>query len=337
MRSVPGGSRVLGRVLKGKVLRVYLPDDPDHPGTAAQTVRVGALGSDGQVPEIVEPRIARENRRGIVCDVLVFGDGRRTLLKMVPVFPGRGGRNDSDRWIPQGTRNSVAGSGATATKMLAAGDPAQAITQPKDLDGDTVLVEFLDGDYQHPFIRTGCEHWHPEEAIPAYRVPSAAQGPANERTIRHRGSKVRIDSDGSVEIDATGASSGVLDDKGAEVTGALGTITIKAKANQIIRIEGGNGAAGRIELVPTGGVAAADVATVGSAANAPMPVTLTPSANEGWFEVLPLLGGLIDATGLPVPPNLLHLGATWSLVCTAMAANGLASTITTGNSNVRTD
>ena len=133
----------------------------------------------------------------------------------------RAGLHDGDVWIPRPTTMSIAGNPIGDTSGLNAAE----------LDGDHVIVEFLEGDPSLAVI-TGCLD-HPSadakrlDAATTYGVErlrpvrvdarppgSPAQSWRAPRGVRHQGGFFGIDADGAFVVDLTRAHLGELDAQG---------------------------------------------------------------------------------------------------------------------------
>lgn len=132
----------------------------------------------------------------VAVDVITYGGKFRSFLAKVPIVPQRHALNDyTGLWIPR-----------AATMDLRTGGPAILTrddgtpSDPKDLDGDHVLVEFLELDPSMPFIRNQLPH--PRTSYRQVR----SSGPSLE--TRFRGVVVRVDEDGDVMLDTTRANGG---------------------------------------------------------------------------------------------------------------------------------
>lgn len=157
-------------------------------------------------------------QRSVLCDVRTYGRYSRPLSK-VPVMQRTQGRYDEDVYIPRDSRQDMEGG------TLATGG-SKSPTRPtpaENMDGDHVLVGFLDNDPQQPIILPYV-FAHPKSAY----KPSALNG--RVRRIRHQGTLVEWDKDGNFTIDATGVASEILGPRGAEVAApGKGVITFKNK------------------------------------------------------------------------------------------------------------
>lgn len=189
----------LGTIVRAVVLATYYADDPgwdDRPW-------------------------ARGAVKGVCCDVRTYGRQTRVLTR-VPVLQPQHGVHDHDWWIPRPSRQSLADPATTMAGESAGGVTA---TAAHDLDGDHVLLAFLEGDWAQPIILPA-SLGHPASA---HRI-TADRGRVRE--IRHHGVTIALDDAGNVTVDATGAAKEQLGPQGAEQsaigTGG-GTITLRTK------------------------------------------------------------------------------------------------------------
>lgn len=221
------------------------------PSYVAPTVRgvvVAVYFADGQEERAVAMR-QRDPKfygvKGVAVDVLTYGGRFRSFLQKVLVVQSRHALNDyKDLWIPRSSTKDLS-TGLPPVLELGAG----ATSDPRDLDGDHVLVEFLENDPSQPFIRDTVPH--PRASYTQLK----AAGDAVES--RFRGVVTRIDTDGNITVDTTAANSGGISATGAE-TPALdaghGKLTVRMNHNAPFVLEGvdtaGAGQTFKIEIDP---------------------------------------------------------------------------------------
>jgi|WetSurMetagenome_2_1015567.scaffolds.fasta_scaffold01389_12 hypothetical protein len=154
--------------------------------------------------------------RAIHCDVRVFGRQNRTLYR-VPVMQRTHGLFDEDVYIPRPSAQNISG-GSLVTKPSS----GSTVTTAQDLDGDHVLIGFLECDPRQPVIFPFCLA-HPQ-ARKKYK-----ESDGHVRRIRHNGVLMEWDADGNWTLDATEAAKADFAAEGEEASnsGTAGKITIK--------------------------------------------------------------------------------------------------------------
>lgn len=162
-------------------------------------------------------------RTGVTCDVLVYANRMRMVVPRVPVcLPGAGGVADGHDWMPRGTTRSLGG-GA----LVIQGSPG-AVTPAHDLDGDNVLIAFMGGYLDHPVIVGSLPH-------PRRNVVPSEGWPLRRRV---RGAVVGVDASGSIVVDTSAASTGVVGADGAEDSSGIGDLTATVKGDAALTVGG---------------------------------------------------------------------------------------------------
>lgn len=157
----------------------------------------------------------KTNQKCVLCDVRTYGRYSRPLFK-VPVLQRSHGLWDADIYVPRGSKVNIEGGACVPMPS-----DQQGPTSAERLDGDHVLIGFMDNDPQQPVILPFVL------AHPASRyTPKATDG--RVRRIRHNGVLVEWDKDANFKIDATGAAKADLLNTGAEVSnsGIGGQVTL---------------------------------------------------------------------------------------------------------------
>lgn len=195
--------RAGGLQLAGVVLKAFRPDDnPDREG-------------------FVESRIT-----GWLCQVLVYSSRGRAVIDNVPVAVHRLGLNGAALWEPKATTVDVTGG-----ELVLEAENGKTPTPPHHMDGDHVLVSFLDDDLNQPLI-TACLP-HPK----SYRRPSS-NNDLYASEVWARGNHLFVSDDGDVEVDTTAASDGTQGVDGSlQSTPGKGNVTVKLKSSAKVRIE----------------------------------------------------------------------------------------------------
>ncbi|MCU0913032.1 MAG: hypothetical protein MUC88_00540 [Planctomycetes bacterium] len=200
MAGVPSWGSAGGWMARATVLKVYYTDDA---GWAER-----GWTADGM--------------RTVCCDVRVFGRQTRTLYR-VPVAQRAMGLFDEDTYIPRGCSQNIEGG------IMATEPPMEQGEQPtpaEALDGDQVIVGFMECDIHQPVVLPFCLP-HPKSR----RETKEADG--RTKRMRHNGVLIEWDDEGNLTIDARGAANPELGPSGVE--------------------QSASGAAGKLKLVTTDG------------------------------------------------------------------------------------
>ncbi len=211
-----------GLLVRGVVLQVYAVDEEVYPGID----------------------IEGEDRIALFCDVYVYSGtpGMQTgFLPRVLLTSDRGGMHEGDIWIPRATTLDVTG-------IL---NPNKG-SNPADLDGDHVLVGFMDNKINLPVVLRSIPH-------PNADTGKTAQGSSAEdlghrlkirvadgqpRKWKHRGANWGVDKDGNWLTDLTNAHVGEYNADGSEKDaaedGTSGNYTIRVQPGANYKIVGPN-------------------------------------------------------------------------------------------------
>jgi hypothetical protein len=189
----------MGYITRAIVLQIYYADDPYYS-------QMGWAAS--------------ETIKGITCDVRTYGK-RQRIFRRVPVAQFAHGMHDENTFKPRPSRINITG-GSIVAEPSATGQP---LTPAENLDGDHVLLTFLEGDPSQPIILPFVLP-HPNSA----RRHLSADG--RNKRIRHNGVSIEWDDDGNLTIDATETANANLATDGSEQSnvGTGGNILIKTKA-----------------------------------------------------------------------------------------------------------
>lgn len=160
-----------------------------------------------------------ENRSGIAveCDVILVRANFR--LARVPVKQANHGRNNAwAPWIPRpSTRVISTGAAVNFTTRTSRGTAMDEAPLLSDLDGDLVIVEFMEGDPDRPLITGALSHdanlrrvvgpVDDADAALGWKEGDYRQGSPrrNEYFISHYGSELRINGQGDVLVSTVGA------------------------------------------------------------------------------------------------------------------------------------
>jgi hypothetical protein len=188
-RSNSGGNNAGGLLLRGVVTATYVTDDAGHP----------------QAENDKSPPIA------VYCDVLVYSAiaGARWFgLRQVLVTQESGGMHSGRIWKPRATSKDLLG------KLDPEGSP-----NPAYMDGDHVLIGFLDDCLDYPIILRAVPHpsmdFKQEDAALGRRMRLKAED-GDPNFWRHHGAYWGADKLGNFLVDTCFANDGVLQADGSE-------------------------------------------------------------------------------------------------------------------------
>ncbi len=162
-----------------------------------------------------------ENLRkfGIECDVVLLRS--HVPLARVPVAQTNHGVNNVwHPWIPRPSTRTV-----SANQGMSLGGSGEQASPFGDLDGDQVLVEFMDGDLDTPVITRALSHEQTKRIIVG-EVGETSEGrgwveggdsvrgaPArDEYYVSQNGTELRVGGKGDVLIDTTGAHNDLVEE-----------------------------------------------------------------------------------------------------------------------------
>lgn len=192
----------LHKLGNGAVASTSVPTQPRGPtsSTGSLLVRGCVVASYPLGGSVALSLPANETQKGVYVDVLLYTGipgMKANLLQRCLVPVGRGGVHDNKPWIPRAaTRNLATGEVFTMSSINKFGDPA-------NLDGDHVLVGFIDGDLGLPIVLQGLPHPRAQLKARTYHGES--------EVLYHRGVQFGVDAQGNVVIDARDAHPGSYD------------------------------------------------------------------------------------------------------------------------------
>lgn len=214
--------RANGLLLRGVVVATYVSDDDNHPE------RTEVSGTEPVA---------------IYCDVLVYSSKttqRWVFLPAVLVLQDRGGMHSGRIWKP---RAATVDKGDTDLDLDAQANPA-------DLDGDHVLVGFIDDNLNAPVILGGIPHPSNDEGNASKPVGQRMRlkvADGDPDFWKHRGAYYGIDDAAGFLVDLSQAHSGQFDAQGKEPSapqdGSIGNIEMKAQNSALAKflVDGGKG------------------------------------------------------------------------------------------------
>lgn len=195
-----GHDNTFGYITRAVVLKTYYTDDPSwdvNRGVAADSVKC------------------------LACDVRAYGRAGTRPLYRVPVCQNVAGIFDEDSYTPRGAAQHIDG-GALVT--FTDSDSGTAPTPAELMDGDHVLVAFLENDPFQPVVLPFCLP-HPARKNP----PVSDDG--RRRRIRFNGTLIEFDKEGNITVDASEAAKDELGPNASEVSNltAGGKVTLTTK------------------------------------------------------------------------------------------------------------
>jgi hypothetical protein len=194
-------------------------------------------------PYDAEGERRQDNRRGyqVECDVLLVRT--QQLLLNVPVQQTTFGVNNAQPWIPRPTTRTLSGQNEVRFQVQGENGRFEGVATPfDDIDGEMVIVQFVEGDPDFPIITGALVHQQTKRKV--LQSPDGRDGWAEdeqeqgfayeeEHYLHHQGTEVRINGGGDILIDTTGA----YEDAATEDTAAArGNVRMRVKEGQRLTI-----------------------------------------------------------------------------------------------------
>lgn len=208
-----------GLMVRGVVLAVY-------------RIRPNASSSEDAL------RLPEEGRQTCMyCDVLAYttvpGQKNRVIYRcLINTF--RGGVHEGRLWAPRAAKRDLRSGKAVTTESVKR-------AAPHDLDGDHVLVGWMDNDFNHPVVICGVPH--PRTSVGVGIAADEIGGEVEQ--IVHRGAYMGFDGRGNFSLDTRTAHGGFYD---AELNqppppldGTSGSIFIAAQPGAQLSVQGPTG------------------------------------------------------------------------------------------------
>jgi hypothetical protein len=209
------GLRAGGVILRAVVTATYVP--LDSPAAA--------------------PASLNGSPAAVYCDLIAYSsiEGYRGgPLAHVPVMQA-GGLHDGHVWLPR----------AATVRVVAPHKLGESTMDPQDLDGDHVLVQFLEDDLSRPII-TGMIP-HPRLGLGNEDLPEVGHrmklklADGNPEFWKRNGSFFGFDKSGNFLVDTTRAHGGQFTQEGLETpanANTNGNVTIRANSKTTVRVVG---------------------------------------------------------------------------------------------------
>lgn len=181
------------------------------------------------------------SKHRVECDVILVGNN--APYSRVPVIQPSHGVTDAAPWIPRPTtQNLKTGLPLNVTLVAENGQFADVVTRFSDMDGDQVLVEFLDGgDPDFPAVVGAMTHRNTKRKITrgsgwSESDDKRGEPQSGERYLRHAGTEVRINESGDVLVNTEGANpTDILTETPTPLQG--GNVRVKAKQGTKLVVE----------------------------------------------------------------------------------------------------
>lgn len=223
-RAGEGAHRANGLILTGVVVAVYVQEDGPNPFETKD--------GEGKAMTLQEQPLA-----AVYCDVLIYSTAEAfngTVIGPAMVAAGSAGMHEGRVWKPRAATVDTSG----AALQIPGSDPRQ-------MDGDHVLVQFIEDNLTKPIITGRIPHpltgrGNQNVSRVGYRMRLKTTDGSPEY-LKHRGSFFGVSDSGDFEIDTTNAHGGEYDAQGVEDRaddGAHGDVLVKVNHKQQFAIQG---------------------------------------------------------------------------------------------------
>lgn len=199
-RNYDSRSRTHGLLSRGVVVATYVTDDATgHPALTSGSAHSNNPQSPGGLGV------------AIYCDVLLFpsiAGSRWCGLRNVLVSQERSGIHRGNIWKPR-----------AATVDVVTGNMDDALSNPANLDGDHVLIGFLDDAFDQPVILRSLPHPSSDKGNENYSIGTRTKlklTDGDPEFWKHHGVFWGVDNEGNHIIDSTFANDGTLAADGSE-------------------------------------------------------------------------------------------------------------------------
>lgn len=186
---------------------------------------------------------ASRSKFAVECDIILVNSN--LPLSNVPVTQNQHGVNNvHDLWVPRPSTRTVATS--MPVSLAGLGSRGQATLPPSfygDLDGDQVLVGYVENDLDYPVILRALPHERTNRLVTGSVSSTGwAEGDAssrgtpsrNEFYTSHYGTEMRINASGDLLFDTVGAFQDVITEANGVNTGQ---VRIRVKNSQRFTVE----------------------------------------------------------------------------------------------------
>ena len=176
----------------------------------------------------------------VEADVVLVRSGAK--LTRVPIM-SRIGRNDASPWVPRKTTRTLSNNQPLNIDAVLSrrGTFLGLATVLDDVDGDVVLVDFLEGDFRFPIVTGAYPHSQSRrEVIEGVGWEEGNGGSERgtphdqEHYLRHAGVELRVSDAGDVLLDTVGATDDKVDEDPAS---GRGQVRIRVKESERFTVE----------------------------------------------------------------------------------------------------
>lgn len=231
-------------------------------GLTVRGVVVAVYVYDTSATELFQNQNVQVN--DIYVDVLIYGR-HNTVLPRVLWTKARSGLHEGDISLPR-----------AATLDTSGGDLNVATAKPQAMDGDHVIVGFLEDDLAQPYVVSSLNHPSSDigksDSDPLGQRTRLVAADGNPRLWKHRGSAFGIDTDGNFILDTRTGHGGEYQADGAEPSatqnGSNGNLTATIQPGATVAVTGFEG----LNIQNTGNTALDTNGTVGLGTGASHPL-----------------------------------------------------------------
>jgi len=172
----------------------------------------------------------------VTCDAILINSG--IPIYRVPVLQRNYGvHNLHGLWVPRGTTRDLAGGTLVLRPVSRNGspNPEGGTTSWDQLDGDQVLVDYVEGDIDMPVVIGAYDHERSNrQIVTAAGTPVHGEPQATEYYVHHNGTELRINENGDMLIDLAQAYG---TDEDEDASAGDGEFRIRVKADRRVTIE----------------------------------------------------------------------------------------------------
>jgi len=171
-----------GLMLQGVITKVYGVADPE-------------LATNRNPTQLFAP--------AVMCDVFIYDPRHTTTLRQVPIMRESAGLVDNDVWIPRASTIDIKTGLLISDGGGALGPPVPVVSDPRNMDGDHVIVGFMSNDLARPIILGQVDHPSNVRNLPTDKTLYK-----KKRTLR--GWTIGMTIDGNIDLNGIVATAGIV-------------------------------------------------------------------------------------------------------------------------------